>query len=311
MAKVAICAVFAYGHLAAAFRSGQTLRGVGGRVAGSNATELHGVLAVAANGTGQQLAANATQLQGAVALAGNATELRGWSAGASNATLGREAKAPCQCEPFSSKWSKCARTVPKCIFIDLGAADGNSFEAFLSDQYGPVSGCPSGQWEAVLVEANPRFDAPLQQLAARFPGSVHSASSTAAYMCEAKTSFYLDTLNHHVNYWGSSMSAKHPDAMRSGLQKVTVPMQNLNRILFEKTIPGDWVMVKMDIEGAEWDMMPCLASSPPASLIDRLYVEEHAVSWGLVGTTWQDMQRAKAELRRRGVDIPVYNSPTL
>mmetsp|Transcript_97120 Transcript_97120/g.313013 ORF Transcript_97120/g.313013 Transcript_97120/m.313013 type:complete len:188 (+) Transcript_97120:269-832(+) len=49
-----------------------------------------------------------------------------------------KATAPCQCEANDPKWAPPTRNIPKCIFIDLGAADGNSFNAFLSNSYGPV-----------------------------------------------------------------------------------------------------------------------------------------------------------------------------
>ena len=40
------------------------------------------------------------------------------------------------------------------MFIDLGAADGNTFDSFLSNGYGPVKNCPhGGDWQAILVEA--------------------------------------------------------------------------------------------------------------------------------------------------------------
>lgn len=218
--------------------------------------------------------------------------------------------APCHCEPSNPEWKKCDRTTPKCIFIDLGAADGNTFNSFISGAYGPVDKCPSVQWEAFLVEANPRFDKPLDMVAQQYKG-VTVLSSTAAYMCEAKTAFFLDTKDVKTNYWGSSLSSNHPDVKKSGLQKVEVPMMNLNRVLYEHTIPGDWVMVKMDIEGAEFDVVPCLAQSPVASLIDRLYLEQHDPSWGMEGTTITGMEEAKAGLKTRGVDIPPYFSPTL
>jgi len=219
--------------------------------------------------------------------------------------------SPCNCMAASATWKSCTRTVPRCVFIDLGAADGNSFNQFLSDHYGKVSNCPSGQWSAVLVEANPRFDSQLAQVGGSHLNQVTVMSSTAAYMCEAQTSFYLDTVNTNANYWGSSMSSSHPDVQKSGQTKVTVPTMNLVRILQEQTIPGDWVMVKMDIEGSEYDVLPCLAQAPAASLIDRLYMEQHSASWGNTGTTPAQMETAKAELRRRGVDIPDYFSHTL
>lgn len=219
--------------------------------------------------------------------------------------------APCSCVPTSKSWVKCQRTVPKCIWIDLGAADGNTLQAFLNNQYGPVGNCPSSQWEAMLVEANPRFNKPLEDLSAKWQGMVHLYESTAAYMCPAETSFYLDTVTRDHNYWGSSLSKNAMDVKKSGLQMVTVPMVNLNQILYELTIPGDWVMVKMDIEGAEWDVLPCLALSPAASLVDRMFVEFHNQSMSLAGTDQATLDSAQQMLRLRGVDIPNYFSNTL
>jgi FkbM family methyltransferase len=217
----------------------------------------------------------------------------------------------CNCKTSDPAWKPCSRTTPRCVFIDLGAADGNSFNYFLKNGYGNVLNCPSVQWSAVLVEANPRFDSPLAAVGKQHQNALTVMSSTAAYMCEAKTSFFLDTVNTEKNFWGSSMSQNHPDVKRSGgQQKVTVPTVNLNKILFEETIPGDWVMVKMDIEGAEFDVLPCLSKAPSATLVDRLYLEQHDPSWGNTGTTLEQMEAAKNELRNKGVDIPNYFSQT-
>jgi FkbM family methyltransferase len=219
-------------------------------------------------------------------------------------------KMPCQCVANDPSWKPCTRTIPRCVFIDLGAADGNSFGTFLSDGYGPVAKCPSAQWSAVLVEANPRFNDPLAAVGKKHT-NVEVKSSTAAYMCEGETSFFLDTVNTAKNFWGSSMSSNHPDVQNSGKTKVTVPTTNLNKILFEQTMPGDWVMVKMDIEGSEFDVLPCTAKSAAAHLIDRLYLEQHSPDWGMAGTTAVQMEATKNELRSKGVDIPNYFSQTL
>lgn len=219
---------------------------------------------------------------------------------------------PCQCEASNAAWKRPTRTAPKCVFIDLGAADGNSFQAFLNNKYGPVANCPGGGlWEAVLVEANPRFKAPLEQAASKFPGAVDALPSTAAYMCQGQTSFYLDTVTTAQNYWGSSMSSNHPDVVHSGKQKVTVNTVNLNQVLFERTIPGDYVLVKMDIEGAEFDIVPCLSHSPSATLMDALWMEQHDPSWGLAGNGLEVMNQAKASLQAQGVYMPEYFSETL
>lgn len=215
---------------------------------------------------------------------------------------------PCGCDP-DDVWKPPSRTAGKCVFIDLGAANGNSFEEFLNNKYGPVANC--ADWEAVLVEANPLFDEPLKSVQAKYPGKVQALFSTAAYMCEAQTSFYLDTVNVQQNFWGSSLSSSHADVQASGKVKVTVPTINLNRLVYETTIPADWVIVKMDIEGAEWDIVPCLAQSAAASKVDALYMEVHPASWGMVGTTEQGLSDAKHVLLAKGVQIPDYFSETL
>eukprot|EP00929_Paragymnodinium_shiwhaense_P050886 TRINITY_DN2561_c0_g1_i1.p1 TRINITY_DN2561_c0_g1~~TRINITY_DN2561_c0_g1_i1.p1 ORF type:complete len:272 (+),score=75.97 TRINITY_DN2561_c0_g1_i1:79-894(+) len=219
-------------------------------------------------------------------------------------------KQPCQCVATDPSWAAPTRTVPKCVFIDLGAADGNTYAKFEANGYGPVANCPSGDFEAFLVEANPRFNQPLKALEQSKAGKVHALSSTAAYDCEAQTSFYLDTTSVANNYWGSSMSDTHPDTQKSGLQKVTVPTINLNRLIYENTIQGDYVIVKVDIEGSEWDVVPCLAQSPALKTVDRVLLEEHPMNWQLGSTTRQQMDQSLAAIRAAGVDVPQYFSQT-
>jgi len=246
---------------------------------------------------------------------------------------------PCQCAVFDSTWQRPSTRLPKCIYVDLGAADGNSYKPFLEGKFGPIENCGTkdnaGDFEAFLVEANPFFDVSLRQLSDTGKGNIHAMASTAAYMCDGHTSFWLDNQTEH-NYWGSSMDGKPHEWSLAQIQQqertvarkthrlkktenenarggheVTVPTMNLMKLLYEKTIPGDWVIVKMDIEGAEWDIVPCLANSPVAYLIDQLYVEEHPIGWQLGNTTREEMDRARQTLIDWGVQMPQYWSPTL
>jgi len=221
------------------------------------------------------------------------------------------AAAPCACQASSASWVPASRTLPQCVFIDLGAANGNTYAGWLSNQFGDISACPSGRYEAHLVEANPRFAQPLKTLQDQNSAVVHSHAPTAAYMCNGETSFFIDNVNHDNNYWGSSMSPNHQDVVRSGHQQVTVPTVNVIQLVAENTIPQDYVVVKMDIEGAEWDILPCLAHSPAASLIDKLLIEVHPANLGHIGTTQWQLDAAISELRNRGVQVPSYSSPTL
>lgn len=231
------------------------------------------------------------------------TSLRGGSQNSTAAT-GRSSTTPCQCEANNPAWVPSGRTVPKCVFIDLGAADGNSFQQFLANAYGPVANCPSGQWEALLVEANPQFTPALQAVAAQHVGIVHTFSSTAAYMCQATTTFSIDPDAAH-NHWGSSMKTSH------GSTSVTVPTINVNKLVAENVIPGDWVILKVDIEGAEYDVVPCLAQFQKANLLDIMFLEEHGYLATNSAYSPQQYAAAKTALKTAGVNIPFYHSGTL
>jgi FkbM family methyltransferase len=214
--------------------------------------------------------------------------------------------APCQCEANNPAWVACTRTQPKCVFIDLGAADGNSFKHFLNNGYGPIANCPSGgQWEAYLVEANPQFTPALNALAAAYPGSVHAHGSTAAYSCQGQTSFSIDPDAGH-NHWGSSMKRQF------GSQTVTVPTINVMQVVQEHAAMGDYVMLKVDIEGAEYDLMPCLAQYTNIKLLDAVYLEEHGYLQADSVYTAEQYQAAKMQLKAAGINMPDnYHSQTL
>jgi len=212
--------------------------------------------------------------------------------------------SPCQCQPDNALWQATTRAVPKCIFIDLGAADGNSFNQFLAGAYGPVAQCPSGQWEALLVEANPQFTPALNAVAAQYPGSVHAYGSTAAYMCQGTTSFSIDP-DATNNHWGSSMKTNH------GSTQVTVPTVNVAQLIAENVKKGDWVILKVDIEGAEYDVMPCLAQSSKATLLDIIFLEEHKWLQGSAAYTKPQYDAALASMKAAGISIPPYHSGTL
>ena len=177
------------------------------------------------------------------ALCGVATHLRSNSSATAQATSTTGLRKPgCSCEANNPSWKRTSRTQAKCIFIDLGAADGNTFDSFLADGYGPVSNCPhGGDWEAILVEANPIFSKKLKALETNMAGKVHSMATTAAYSCQTTTTFSIDADPSH-NYWASSLDEK------VGEKEVTVPTINVNKLIAESVLPDDWVILKIDIE---------------------------------------------------------------
>ena len=87
---------------------------------------------------------------------------------------------------------------------------------------------------------------------------------------------------------------------------MTVPTMNVIRLLAEDTIPRDWVILNVDIEGAEFHLVPCLAQFQKASLRDRMFLYEN--TWFDTGsaTSPAQVEAAKAQLRAMNVDRPTY-----
>lgn len=242
-------------------------------------------------------------------------------AGATSLVLDSSHGAPCQCQPSSPSWVTPPSHPPKCIFIDLGANDGESYRVFLGQssvmtvEY-DTKGFSHVDCDAYLVEANPHYRAALETLRS---DHVHPLVQVASYMCDKQDEIF------HVanNAAGSSLNASHSDSAQS--VPVQVEMQNLMRFLTEVARPEDHVIVKMDIEGAEYDIIPCLARSPAAKLVDALYVEDHCpphgtAAWdpkwcpstGSAGTTRPEFQAAMQTLRDAGMYVPQgYDSPMM
>lgn len=235
---------------------------------------------------------------------------------------------PCLCKEDSSTWRRPARTTPSCFFFDFGAGDGETFRAFLGQ---------SRKWQfkfntapfrpqdcfVYLMDPNPKYQMALKDITALLPvGQAMYVPETAAYMCDSdNATFYLDVTSPQG--WGSSLDPDHESVKdTAATSNVSVSLTNIMRLLRENTIPSDTVIVKLDIEGAEWDLLPCLANSSSASLIDTLYLESHChtnhetkMKWcpsnGLKDNSQEVFDWSLSSIRMKGVDVPDYWSPLL
>lgn len=232
------------------------------------------------------------------------------------------AGSPCECVAWDAAWRRADRSEPMSVFIDLGAADGNSFHKFYDTEMFVNRSDP--KWRAFLVEANGAFTDALQNLSQSLPGQIYPVIGRAAYSCNARVPFYMDHNADH-NYWGSNIGGgdksindwkdkwnmtKVYEREQKDLAMTSIETFNFVQFLYENTIPGDRVTVKMDIEGAEWDILPCLARSLPGALPAQLFVEVHPASWQLGMTTPEELNNTLDLLQSLGVYMPHYNSMT-
>jgi FkbM family methyltransferase len=104
---------------------------------------------------------------------------------------------------------------------------------------------------------------------------VHLFQETAAWIYDGTIDFYLDTINKANNFWGSSLNKNHPDVIKSGSNtKVTVKCVDIARIV-RKYRESDFLVIKVDIEGAEYDLLFDFLNKAVFKLIDHIAVEFH------------------------------------
>jgi len=218
----------------------------------------------------------------------------------------------CECQRWHPSWIPCQRLKPRCVFLQIGANNGESYRGYMGAQqydcHGNAANYDLGNdivvrdCHAVLVEPNPDFSNHLENVRQQTSSSIEVLSQTAFYQCDGTSIFYID---ESPGEFGSSL---HPEFIKDKYsKKFEVDLVNLNRWLIENVIVLDTVVVTMDAEGSEWNMLPCLSQSPAATLIDFLYVETHRTY--KTQESQDDYIGAWQALRNAGIRIVDHDSP--
>lgn len=181
-------------------------------------------------------------------------------------------------------------------FIDCGSNRGDSIAKFLrpdqhqgsladffrEKKWNPKEFCVFG------FEGNPHFNKTLSALEAGSKDKalhVEIRQQTVITGKEGPVTFYLDTVNPNGSFWGSSLLEHHWDVQRSGKVKVVADGINLGKFVSERVDPAGIVSVKMDIEGAEYDVvrdlvdsgMLCRKDARGNNLFDFMNIEFHHI----------------------------------
>jgi FkbM family methyltransferase len=163
--------------------------------------------------------------------------------------------------------------------------------------------------EIFLFEANPVFNPALIRAKEKYDElgiKVNIFPSTVVDVRDGTRTFFLDTVNTGHDFWGSSIYANHPDAVKSKSNGTELTSINLSRWLLMNTLPRDFVVVKMDVEGAEYELVPHMVEMGAWIVVDYLLVEWHGLT---VPKDVVDLAKAAAEkLKAEGVNVPLYDS---
>lgn len=164
-----------------------------------------------------------------------------------------------------------------------------------------------------LFEANPRFNTALLQAKEHYDAlgiTVNIFPSTVVDTKDGTRTFFLDTVNTEHDFWGSSVYNTHPDVISSQSNGTELSAINFSRWLLMNTLPRDFVVIKMDVEGAEYELVTHMADMNVSAVVDYLLVEWHPVD-EMVEEPEEIRARAKAaeeKLQAEGVNMPPYNS---
>ena len=134
--------------------------------------------------------------------------------------------------------------------------------------------------------------------------------STVVDVKDGTRTFFLDTVNQEHDYWGSSIYSTQPDVKASKSNGTELSAINIARWLLMNTLPRDFVVVKMDIEGAEYEVVPHMLEMGCGKVVDHLLVEWHGNIKGVTDDeeTLARANAAKEALKKEGVQMPDYDS---
>ena len=170
------------------------------------------------------------------------------------------------------------------MFVDLGANDGASLTHIIERGNLDIP-----QTEAYLFEPNPKFKTGLHALIETSELPFGAVLPAVAWDRNAVTTFFVQekpvSTSHDVRYdaEGSSVFERNPDSWAESKRPKNmtfVPIQvcavDFAEWLVRSFSTAQNVVVKMDIEGSEFEVLRKILDTPTAlSRISKLYVEWH------------------------------------
>jgi FkbM family methyltransferase len=155
--------------------------------------------------------------------------------------------------------------VTRVVFLDGGARAGEALDWYVNKRP-DLAGC-----EVHFFEPNPNHREALEELCRQSRGrmkSIHAAVGTSAGTAK------LFTCLEEVGDLGNSLFSES----RCNLDRdhpVDVQMVDLASYILENFEPQDYLVLKLDVQGAEYQLVPHLISTGAIALLDEIHVEWH------------------------------------
>jgi FkbM family methyltransferase len=182
----------------------------------------------------------------------------------------------------------------KFYYIDAGARDYPSSTTFFRQNYPHAN-----KFHAVAYEVDEQYAAGY----ARDPDCYFEAA--AVWNDTGYVTFYIDP-NSMMGTGGGKFTKEKP--LERPNHKTFRSVSLFDILTRQGVTESDFVVMKIDVEGAEWMLLRHLAQHDAFRLVDELFIECHNVDWnprweGVDGTTLADCHDMFDELRRIGVHV--------
>lgn len=175
------------------------------------------------------------------------------------------------------------------VFFDLGANKGDSVRTFVGIDEKANGGnvfftelinmTRDTKWIIYAFEPNRLFNDQLddmKKVVTRLNHTVNIFKETAVFTYDGLVDFYLDTSHSNYDYIGSSINKNHKDVILSKSNKTQVNSVDIAKFIKENVAIDDLVIVKMDIEGTEYDVLIDMVKKDVFKYIDFIAIEFHA-----------------------------------
>jgi len=169
------------------------------------------------------------------------------------------------------------------IFIDLGAYHGQMAQRFLSKKENP------NEWECILFECNPLLSDYKYSLANAF------IIKKAAWIEDGEIPFYLSK-THPAMSQGSSCYEKKLTGNLDKERPVNVQTIDFSQWLKDRFDHRDYIVLKMNIEGAEYKILPKMFLDGTINLISEIYIQWH---WQKIQLPVYEHTEIERELKSR------------